>query len=62
MSDIRLNRLANVLVNYSTKVKSGDWVHVNANWQAIPLVKEVVTYILKAGGNPSLSLESSDLN
>ena len=62
MSDIRLNRLANVLVNYSTKVKAGDWVHVNANWQGIPLVKEVVTYILKAGGNPSVTLESSDLN
>ena len=62
MSDIRLNRLANVLVNYSTKVKAGDWVHVNANWQAIPLVKEVVAYILKVGGNPSVSLESSDLN
>ena len=62
MSDIKLNRLANVLVNYSTKVKSGDWVHINANWQAIPLVKEVVAYILKAGGNPSVSLESSDLN
>ena len=62
MSDIRLNRLANVLVNYSTRVKAGDWVHVNANWQAIPLVKEVVAYILKAGGNPSVSLESSDLN
>ena len=62
MSDIRLNRLANVLVNYSTRVKTGDWVHINANWQAIPLVKEVVAYILKAGGNPSVSLESSDLN
>jgi leucyl aminopeptidase (aminopeptidase T) len=45
MSDIRLNRLANVLVNYSTRVKAGEWVHVNANWQAIPLVKEVVAYI-----------------
>ncbi len=54
MSDIRLNRLANVLVNYSTKVKAGDWVHVNANWQAIPLVKEVVAYILRVGGNPSV--------
>ncbi|CAG1004189.1 aminopeptidase [Anaerolineales bacterium] len=62
MSDIRLNRLANVLVNYSTKVKAGDWVHVNANWQAIPLVKEVVAYILRAGGNPSVTLESADLN
>ena len=62
MTDIKLNRLANVLVNYSTRVKTGDWVHVNANWQATPLVKEVVAYILKAGGNPSVSLESSDLN
>lgn len=62
MSDIRLNRLANVLVNYSTRVKAGDWVHVNANWQSVPLVKEVVTYILRAGGNPSVTLESSDLN
>jgi len=62
MSDIRLNRLANVLVNYSTKVKAGDWVHFNANWQAIPLVKEVVAYILRAGGNPSVVLESADLN
>ena len=62
MSDIRLNRLANVLVNYSTKVKAGDWVHVNANWQAVPLVREVVAYILRAGGNPSVTLESSDLN
>jgi aminopeptidase len=62
VTDIKLNRLANVLVNYSTKVKAGEWVHVNANWQAIPLVKEVVAYILKAGGNPSVSLESSDLN
>jgi aminopeptidase len=62
MTDIKLNRLANVLVNYSTKVKAGDWVHINANWQAIPLVKEVVKYVLRSGGNPSVNLESSDLN
>jgi aminopeptidase len=62
MTDIKVNRLANVLVNYSAKVKEGDWVHVNANWQAIPLVKEVVAYILRAGGNPTVTLESSDLN
>ncbi len=62
MSDIRLKRLAKVLVNYSTKVKAGDWVHISANWQAISLVKEVVTCVLKEGGNPSVSLESSDLN
>lgn len=62
MTDIKINRLANILVNYSTKVKADDWVHVNANWQSIPLVKEVVAYILRAGGHPSVTLESSDLN
>jgi len=62
MTDIKLNRLANALVNYSTKVRAGDWAHINANWQAIPLVKEAVKYVLRAGGHPSVTLESGDLN
>ncbi len=62
MSDQRLTKLADVLVNYSTKVKQGDWVHIHANWQAVSLVKEVQTHVLKAGGNPSVTLESQDLN
>ena len=28
MPDRRLEKLANVLVNYSTKVKLGKWVHI----------------------------------
>ena len=28
MSDIRLQRLADVVVNYSTKVQPGDWVGI----------------------------------
>jgi len=61
MPDQRLARLADVLVNYSTKVKPGDWVHIHAGWGALPLVREVQTCVLKAGGNPSVTLESKDL-
>ena len=62
MSDTRLNKLADVLVNYSTKVKEGDWVHIVAGWQALPLVTLVQTQVIRAGGNPSVTLESQDLN
>jgi len=62
MSDSRLNKLADVLVNYSTKVREGDWVHIVAGWQALPLVQAVQTQVLRAGGNPSVTLESQDLD
>ncbi|MBT3338142.1 MAG: aminopeptidase [Anaerolineae bacterium] len=61
MSDIRMKKLADVLVNYSTKVQRGDWVHINASVLALPLAKEVMSAVLKAGGNPSITLESPDL-
>ena len=61
MSDPRLVKLAEVLVNYSIKVKPGDWVHVHSGWLALSLAKEVQTCVLRAGGNPSVTLESKDL-
>ena len=62
MTDPRLKNLAEILVNYSVAVKPGDWVMVNGNVIAMPLVNEVVRAVLRAGGNPSLFLESDDLN
>ena len=61
MTDLRLIKLADVLVNYSTKVKTGDWVHISAGWQALPLVREVQSRVLQAGGYPSVNLGSQDL-
>ena len=61
MPDSRMQKLADVLVNYSTKVKQGDWVHINASYLALPLAKEVMSSVLKAGGNPSVALESPDM-
>ena len=62
MNDPRIARLADVLVNYSVKVHPGDWVHIHAGWLALPLAKEVQACVLRAGGNPSVTLESQDLN
>jgi len=62
LSDTRLSKLADVLVNYSTKVRKGDWVHIKAGLPAMPLVQELYSSILKAGGKPTFTIESDELN
>lgn len=39
MKDERLEKLADVLVNYSTKVKKGDRVAISAEDAALPFIK-----------------------
>lgn len=54
MTDLRLQRLADVLVNYSTRVKPGDWVGILGDVVTLPALREVYAAVLKAGGNPTL--------
>jgi aminopeptidase len=61
MADPRLEKLANILVNFSTKVKPGDWVWISANVLALPLVKETIRHILQAGGQYNVLLDQDDL-
>lgn len=56
MTDTRVTRLADILVNYSTRVQPGEWVGVLGDVSALPLVREVFEAVVKAGGNPSLML------
>ena len=49
MRDPRLDKLASVLVNYSTKVKKGDVVGILADPIAMPMVEAVYEAALKAG-------------
>ncbi|MDX2160736.1 MAG: aminopeptidase [bacterium] len=56
MSDPRVAKLADILVNYSTAVKPGQWVGVLGDVGALPLVREVFTKVVEAGGNPTLML------
>ncbi len=62
MADPRMQKLADILVNYSTKVKTGDWVLVWPNTVALPLAREVYRCVLRAGGHPTMRLADDDLD
>lgn len=56
MNDIRLKRLADVLVNYSVSIKPGDWTVISGDATALPALRLVYQAVLEAGGNPSLMI------
>lgn len=62
MSDLRLQRLADVLVNYSTRVQPGDWVGILGDVAALPGLREVYYAVLKAGGNPTLLISDETMS
>lgn len=52
MTDPRVEKLAEVLVTYSTAVQPGDKVLVRGGTMAEPLLKAVYAKVLQAGGHP----------
>lgn len=52
MGDPRLTKLADVLVNYSTRVKKGDLVAIRGDPVAWPAIEAAFIEVLRAGGNP----------
>jgi aminopeptidase len=62
MTDPRVEKLAEVLVDYSTEVRQGDKVVITGDTLAEPLLKAVYTRVLQAGGHPILlpSLPGTD--
>jgi aminopeptidase len=61
MSDPRISRTADLLVNYCTAVQPGDWVLVSGHVTAVPLVQEVIAAVLDAGGHPTVRLEADEI-
>jgi aminopeptidase len=61
MHDSRLEKLAGTLVNYCTRIQPGDWVLVRGHVVALPLVEAVVSATVRAGGNPTVTLETDAL-
>ena len=62
MTDIRLEKLARTLVEYSIGVKPGDWTYISASMNALPLAREVMRYTLRAGGNANVVFDAEDLS
>ncbi|MGE0608822.1 MAG: aminopeptidase [Pirellulales bacterium] len=56
MNDPRLQKLADVLVNYSTAVKPGDIVRLTGAAIARPLLVELYRAVLRAGGLPRVNV------
>jgi aminopeptidase len=52
MADSRIEKLADVLVNYSVAVRTGDKVWINGSSLAEPLIKALYARVLQAGGFP----------
>ncbi len=59
--DPRVTKLADILVNYSVRVKPGDWVMIRSDAIALPLIDEVLRLTLEAGGNPTIVLQDDQL-
>lgn len=62
MKDERLNKLAKLLVGYSTRVKKGDFVFVRCDEVATPWAVEVVKEAVRAGGHVEIVLDSDDID
>lgn len=54
MADQRIEKLADVLVNYSVGVKKDDKVLIQGSTLAEPLIKAAYAQVLKAGGHPEI--------
>jgi aminopeptidase len=61
MTDPRLKKLADLLVNYSVKVQPKEWVMITSHMVAEPLTSEVVRAVLEAGGYPQVLISSDDI-
>jgi aminopeptidase len=57
MSDPRVEKLADMMVNYSVAVKPGDRVMLQSSTLAMPLTRAVYRKVLEAGGNPLVFLQ-----
>ncbi len=62
MKDPRVEKLAQVLVEYSTEIQPGDKVLINGTPLAEPLLKAVYVKVLQAGGHPLMLLSLPDVD
>lgn len=60
MSDPRVDKFANVLVDYSTNIQPGEKVMIEATTAAEPLVRSVYRRVLERGGHPHILLSLPD--
>lgn len=62
MRDARIDKLADVLVNFSTRVQPGENVLIHAIGTVSDLVKALIRTVYEAGGNPFVQLVDPQIN
>src|SRR5437667_12023453 len=62
MSDPRVAKLADLLVNYSVALQPGQLVRIDASTVSAPLVTEVYRHALRAGAHPRTRIEVEGLD
>jgi aminopeptidase len=62
MSDLRIEKLADLLVNYSVTIKKGDKVAIQGESTAEPLLKAIYVKVLQAGGLPFLTISPEGID
>jgi aminopeptidase len=60
LTDRRIQKLASIILDYSTQVQPGERVAIRSSTLAEPLVSALYTQTLKRGGHPQLLLELPD--
>ncbi len=61
MSDPRYDKLADLLVNYSTSVQPGEWVGILGDVSALPYMRAVYLAVLRAGGYPAVYMSDETM-
>jgi len=62
MQDPRIEKLAQVLVNYSVGVRRDDLVRISGSTTALPLIRALYREVLAAGGHPLLRISDDICN
>jgi aminopeptidase len=62
MADTRIEKLADLIVNYSVGIKPGDKVVIQGESLAEPLYKAIYGRVLQAGGNPLVLVSPSGIS
>lgn len=62
MVDIRIKRLAKILVEHSARVKKGETVAINASTEAIPLALECYKLVMKKDAFPKVNFNAPGFN
>ena len=61
MKDPRLEKLADILINYSVSLQKGEHLLINCTVDEIPLVRELIRKTYDAGGYPHINISNNEL-